>query len=419
MRHDFEQMRRSDGGQAAADAALWNNPDAADALQFAGECFASQPATAPALLHPLAALCFRRAAESDRSRVADVLPRIEAVQAAARHAAKRLAEQGVTPPEAESSNRSSRASAEIRAPGANSSATRGSAAASRELTPESIARLQALFESGNQQAALGRHAEAEQAFRQVVEAAPAIAVAHFNLANACFAQGKFGDAAEAYFHCLGNTDVAPDDWQLAANAWNNLGNLRTQQASPRQAWDAFSSAVACDPTLASAWWNLGRLAADDGAAGIARLCFTESIRLSPPRRIEPRLSLAKLLLDAGRADAALAAYDEILAAAPNAAPALKGRAFALLKAGRVTEAVHDCLQVIQATPDDADAFSLLARANRARGQLTEAQFCDLKSLELAPRSPGVRSHFLDLRQFDPAATLDEFLDLTTHWNDVH
>ena len=425
MRHDHEPSRRTIADEGAADAALWSAPESPESLRFAGDCFTALSAAGATHLLPLAALCHGRAAEiissqfeNAPSQFEDVTMRTAAAAQAARMSAKRLAAERkpTSSTAAASSPRRAEATgdASVCAPASPSG---GSSPV--PLTAETIARLKALFESGNQHAAQGRHAEAEQAFREVVQAAPSISVAHFNLANACFAQSKFGDAADAYFDCLQNAGIAADDWQMSANAWNNLGNLFVQTAAPRQARDAFAAAVACDPELASAWWNLGRLAADDGAAGVARLCFSQAIRLSPPRRIEPRLSLARLLLDAGRTEAALAMYDEIVAAAPDAAPALTGRAAASLAAGRVTDAVHDCLKAIQATPDDAEAFSLLARANRARGQLTEAQFCDLKSLELAPRSAGVRSHFLELRQFDPAATLDEFLDLTTHWNEVH
>ncbi|HND52081.1 MAG TPA: tetratricopeptide repeat protein, partial [Pirellulaceae bacterium] len=425
MRHDHEPSRRTIADEAAADAALWSAPDSPESLQFAGDCFTALSAAGAAHLLPLAALCRSRAAEiisskleNAPSRLEDLTTRTAAAAQAARQTAKRLAAERIPTSSTLSaaSHRPEEASGDssVRAPAAPKGGSSPVA-----LSDEMIARLKALFEAGNQHAAQGRHADAEQAFREVVRAVPSISVAHFNLANACFAQSKFGEAADAYFGCLQNAGITADDWQLSANAWNNLGNLFVQTAAPRQARDAFSAAVACDPELASAWWNLGRLAADDGAAGIARLCFSQAIRLSPARRLEPRLSLARLLLDAGRTEAALAMYDEIVAAAPDAAAALTGRAAASLAAGRVTDAVYDCLKVIQATPDDAEAFSLLARANRARGQLTEAQFCDLKSLELAPRSAGVRSHFLELRQFDPAATLDEFLDLTTHWNEVH
>ncbi|MBX9635735.1 MAG: tetratricopeptide repeat protein [Magnetospirillum sp.] len=103
---------------------------------------------------------------------------------------------------------------------------------------------------GNGLQALGRVAEAEQAFRKAVELNSQSAEAYSNLSHALKAQGQFDAATMAAANAIA---IAPD----MPEAHNNFGNALLALESPEEAIEAYGRATTLRPGFAEAWFNLG------------------------------------------------------------------------------------------------------------------------------------------------------------------
>jgi tetratricopeptide (TPR) repeat protein len=119
----------------------------------------------------------------------------------------------------------------------------------------------------------------------------------------------------------------------------------------------------------------GHVATMRGRNDAALLAYADAVALAPERAL-PHISLAGTLQRMGRNEEALAAYATALDRAPRDPTALSGRADALEALGRRTEA--------------ADSLDILADSHEAEGQLAEA--CDVarRALELAESRPRRR-----------------------------
>ncbi len=110
--------------------------------------------------------------------------------------------------------------------------------------------IEAHFLTGCAANALGRHAEAAQAFRRVLAIVPHHAPALLNLGNACIDADNLDDA-EACMHAA--IASAPD----LAEAHASVGHLLTVRGRPLEAVTSCRRASDLQPDLAQAHWNRG------------------------------------------------------------------------------------------------------------------------------------------------------------------
>lgn len=128
----------------------------------------------------------------------------------------------------------------------------------------------ALDENGKTQAA-------EACFRAILRQDPAMPGALTNLAANLQAQRRWPEAAEAYRRALA---VSPD-----APSFNNYGAVLLYLDDPAGAAQQFREALRLDPTLASAHYNLYKIAlsAHDDATAERELRASRELRLVPGR----------------------------------------------------------------------------------------------------------------------------------------
>jgi tetratricopeptide (TPR) repeat protein len=178
--------------------------------------------------------------------------------------------------------------------------------------------------------AVGRHAEAEQHFREAVQLSPSCWYALFNLGLAMELHNDWAQAS-AYFERsrLSNADYPPVHGKLT-NALNNFGlELRSKQQLDAAAAQ-FRKALGYEPDYWQAHYNLGLVLSQQGLYRLAIAQFRETLRLNPGyaeaknqgawAAYQEGLALAAR----GNREAALSAYRETLSFVPTHADALRG-----------------------------------------------------------------------------------------------
>jgi tetratricopeptide (TPR) repeat protein/ADP-heptose:LPS heptosyltransferase len=140
--------------------------------------------------------------------------------------------------------------------------------------------------------AMGRHREAERAFRRALAAKADFADAWSNLAAVLVDLGRPSDAVAAGRRA---TTLAP----AKADGWSNLGVALLETGRAGEAEQCQRRAIALAPGLAVAHANLGTLLRRTGQKQAAVECFDAAIRLDPAQPVA-RLNLGLDHLAHGR-----------------------------------------------------------------------------------------------------------------------
>ncbi len=256
----------------------------------------------------------------------------------------------------------------------------------------------------------GRFAEAEAAYRKILEIKPDFAEAHNNLGNALSDQGKLAlaeacyeramdlkpDYAEAHNN-LGNAlkdqgklerAVACYEQALAfradyAEVHNNLGNALRQLGKLELAAARYQQAIALKPTFAVAHNNLGNVLKDQGKLAEAAARYRQALALNP-NYAEAYNNLGNALKAQGKLDQALASYAQALALRPDFAEAHYNLGNALKEQGKLDRAIAHYQQAVAVRPDFAEAHNNLGNALTDQGKLGEAVARFQRALELRP-----------------------------------
>lgn len=148
--------------------------------------------------------------------------------------------------------------------------------------------------------AAGDAARAQQVLERTAGDHPDDALVHYNLGNIRYARGKVEAAAAAY-HRAALLDPAH------AQSHRNLGVALEDLGRPPAAERAYRRAIAAEPNNGTYHRDLGLLAHGRGDAQTAQTALEQALNLGAD---EPAVhtALARLHLDAGRRERALAAY---------------------------------------------------------------------------------------------------------------
>jgi tetratricopeptide (TPR) repeat protein len=209
----------------------------------------------------------------------------------------------------------------------------------------------------------GNLRQAEQIYRQILQAEPGQAEVWYLLAAACQALGRSDEAnaslqqgvrlqphlrmPEALREQL--TQAAPAASSICAQEHNSLGVALARQARPAEAAAHFKEAVRLQPDFAEAHNNLGNA-----------------------------------LLEQGQRNEAAASYRQALRLKPDCAEAHNNLGNLLRELGQFVDAVAHCQEAVHLRPDFAEAHNNLGSALQAQGKLDRAVACYQQALDLRP-----------------------------------
>jgi tetratricopeptide (TPR) repeat protein len=156
-----------------------------------------------------------------------------------------------------------------------------------------------------------------------------------------------------------------------AREWYELGNAWLDKGEWKRAGEAYSHAIALDPSFSGASFNLARALAEAGDYD-GSLRIIADLAKRDPKNIRVLSIRAYALYKKGDAAAALKAYRAVLDLDPYSPDAVFNAALLELASGDASAAAIDLDRLTQAKPDDGQAFLLLARAYDAAGKSGES-----------------------------------------------
>jgi tetratricopeptide (TPR) repeat protein len=189
--------------------------------------------------------------------------------------------------------------------------------------------------------------QAEQLYRQIVEAAPRHYLSRYLLGVLCFQQGR---AQEALEHVAAALRIDP----AAAEAHNIQGLILQALAHHDEALASFERALALRPDFDEAWSNRGASLQHLGRAAEALESLERALALAPGRA-ESRFNQGVVLHALGRPEAALESFARGLAIDPRRAGAWTNHGLVLHALGRFDEARQSWDRAIAIDPLHADA----------------------------------------------------------------
>ncbi|HUB15748.1 MAG TPA: tetratricopeptide repeat protein [Acetobacteraceae bacterium] len=190
--------------------------------------------------------------------------------------------------------------------------------------------------------ALGKHTEAEAAYRRAITLDPRFAAAPYNLGNLLMDAGRLEEAEAAYAAAL----AANPDYAHACNA---LGTVRQRRGKLAEAAETFGAAA-----------------------------------LLAPNWVEPQTNLGVALLGLERYDAAQQALQAAIAIDPSYAPAHGNLGAVYLRAGAPMAAEAATCDAIGLAPSEHRWITNLAVALQMQGRHVETDACYRRALALRP-----------------------------------
>jgi FkbM family methyltransferase len=224
----------------------------------------------------------------------------------------------------------------------------------------------------------GDLAEAVAAFRRAVRLHPDYATALNCLGIALAQQGHLEDAAAQ----LGQAArVQPDNPEFH----NNLGVVRRRQGQPAEAEAHFRTALRLRPGFPDALNNLGQILQAQGRLDEAAAHLRNSLA-TQPNSAEAWNELAMTLARQGQPGEAVAAFNRAVQLQPRYAEAHYNLACVLGTQGRFEDAVAHYRQATACRPNFAEAYHNCGNALRHLGRPAEALTCYQHALQQRPHS---------------------------------
>jgi len=234
-----------------------------------------------------------------------------------------------------------------------------------DVDPDNVELLNALGFSLFQQ---GKSQDAVAALEKALAVDPKHAKAHNNLALASIDIGEL-EVAEAHYRESLAIEVQPA-------VVNDLGFVLERQGLPDEAVELYREALALDPELVSARFNLAASLTRRGEFAAAEREFRAALAQDPDSRTHAGLGV--VLWKQGRVDDALASLDAAIAADAKNLAAYDQLGALLSEEGRLEQAVADYRAAVTADPTPANHRKLaqvlarLGRAAEARQQMERA-----------------------------------------------
>jgi predicted O-linked N-acetylglucosamine transferase (SPINDLY family) len=232
-----------------------------------------------------------------------------------------------------------------------------------------------------------------------------------NQAAGCHQRGQFAEAENLYRQIL---QADPRNFF----AHHMLGILRSQQGRHGEALDLIGAAVKINPRSTEALSNYGNVLTIQGRFKEALAAFDGAVAIGPPYA-ETLTNRANILFNLKRPQEAQAGYQAALRLKPNLLEALVGNANVLRHLGRFDEALANSDQALALKPDSAEALNNRGAVLSQLRRYEEAIACYDKALAITPNAPSVLinrgSTLQAMKQSEWAlANFDKALSLEPH-----
>ena len=197
-------------------------------------------------------------------------------------------------------------------------------------------------------------------------------------------QGKLRDAEKIFTRVL---KVAPDHFETL----NLLGTVKAQLGRMGEAHRLFSAAVKVNPRAAGGWANLGQALHALKRNDEALECLDRA-RALDANNLAILNQHANVLLSLGRAEAALAEFQELLARVPQHAEARLNCGIAHAALGHHEQAVSEFDAALAAMPGHPGAHYNRGQALHELGRFAAAIEAHDRALASAPQHAGAWLH---------------------------
>jgi tetratricopeptide (TPR) repeat protein len=253
-------------------------------------------------------------------------------------------------------------------------------------------------------------ADAELSYRRAIQLAPTYGSAHNCLGALLARQNRLAEAgasfrealryepdnAEAHYNLglalntQGQNQDAISQFRQALHfkpdypeALNDLGNALVTMGNLNEARRSYQQALALRPQYAEAHYNLGTVLGKLKLPGEDVAHYREALRLNP-NYAEAHVNLGNALREHGQLDDALAHYDLALGILPKYAEARSNRGVVLAEMGSMEEAIAEWHKVLRFEPDHPGTHHNLGNALLTQGKWDEALKHCQEAVRLCP-----------------------------------
>ncbi|MGA9378937.1 MAG: tetratricopeptide repeat protein [Phormidium sp.] len=194
---------------------------------------------------------------------------------------------------------------------------------------------------------IGKYAQAEKIYLQILEQDPTSAIAYKNLGNALYNQGKLEPAITFYQQGL---ELEPND----AITYYNLGNAFHQLDSLSEAIACYEKSLALEPNSAIVLNNLGNALQRQGKFEQAIAQYQKSIQLDSNNALTHN-NLGSIFNVQGKLEEAFACFQKGLDLEPNNVEAYNNLAGFYQEKRQYEKALEWCERAIEIEPNYPDA----------------------------------------------------------------
>jgi tetratricopeptide (TPR) repeat protein len=280
-------------------------------------------------------------------------------------------------------------------------------AAYRQILQQVPAHFEALHHLGITEYQAGRYEEADRILQHAVGLEPRSAAAHSNRGVVLHEMKRFEDA-------LASFDAALAVDHKLADAWSNRGNALTKLGRCEDAVASYDKALALKPDHADALGNRGHALYELRRFDEALASCEKAIAIKP--------DFADALCNGGfalhelkRFDDALANFDKALAINPRLAEAWLGRGNVLLNTNHLADAMAAYNKAIEARPDYFKALIQIAACLLKQGNAAEAIAFHDKALAIKPDFGDAISNRIFSLDFIATAGFPEHQEARRQW----
>ena len=234
----------------------------------------------------------------------------------------------------------------------------------------------------------GKHDEAEEIYRSVLELQSRHSVADYDLNVVATICNNLGYALQQ----KGELNAALDSYQNAVKfkpdyyeAFNNLGFTQYLLGDLDAAISSYDHAINFKPDYELAYFNKGRTLQDKGDLRNSIECYRFVVKKRPYSADALNALGAALQLD-GDLEAAIDTYNRTLKISPTYVEAHNNPALALQAKGDSDASIESCRRALEIKPDYANALNTLGHAQYDKGELDSAIDSYRDALKLQPDS---------------------------------